>query len=129
MATVANPATSSTDQQLFRLSPPNGLMFMAVSDSTIINRRLLDATTRNTRKRKRFLELAGLRCPTILCEFLIIFEDFYFFRQISAHSLVGLDNGAMLLLGGWDRGSSGDQTGIWRLKKDQWSRIGELSKV
>jgi hypothetical protein len=51
-------------------------MIMADSDSSKINRRLLDATTRNTRKRKRFLQLAGLRCPIFLCEFLIIFEDF-----------------------------------------------------
>jgi hypothetical protein len=67
----------------------------------------LDAGTNNTRKRKRFGELAGLRCPTILCEFLTIFEDLFFFRKISDHNLIGLDKGAMLLLGGWDRGSSG----------------------
>jgi hypothetical protein len=129
LATLANPARSSTDQQLRRLLPPNGLIEMAYSDSTTISRRVLDATTSNTRKRKRFLELAGLRCPTILCEFLIIFEDFYFFRRISDHSLVGLDNGAMLLLGGRDWGSYSAQTGIWELKDDQWSRIGDLSKV
>jgi hypothetical protein len=41
-----------------------------------------------------------------------------------------LDNGAILLLGGYDWGSGGaSQTGIWELKNDQWSRIGELSKV
>jgi hypothetical protein len=129
LATLENLARSSTAQQLRRLFPPNGLIDMADSDSTTIGRRLLDASTRNTKKRKRFHRLAGLRCPTFLCEFLIIFEDFYFFRKISQHSLVGLDNGAMLLLGGIDRGSSGYQTGIWELKEDQWSRIGELSKV
>jgi hypothetical protein len=108
-------------------------MIMADSHSLKISQRLLDATTRNTRKRTRFLRLAGLRCPTILCEFLIIFEDLFFFRKISLHSLVGLDNGAMLLLGGKDNWKSG--TGIWELKEDQympanvWNRIGELSKV
>jgi hypothetical protein len=102
---------------------------MAVSNSTTINRRLSDASTRNIRKRKRFRRLAGLRCPTILCEFLIIFADFYFFRQIVQYSLIGLENGAMLLLGGHDWGSGGSQTGIWQLMADQWSRIGELSKV
>jgi hypothetical protein len=105
-------------------------MIMADSDSSKINRRLLDATTRNTRKRKRFLQLAGLRCPTFLCEFLIIFEDLYFFRKIERHSLVGLDNGAMMLLGGTDCGNGCvTQTGIWELKEDQWNRIGEFSKV
>jgi len=50
-----------------------------------------------------------------------------FHLKTSSHSLVGLDNGAMLLLGGIDWGSGGDaQTGIWELKDDQWSRIGEL---
>ena len=119
--------------QVRRLSPPNGLIFMAVSDSTKIGRRLFDAWRRSTRKRKRFLRLAGLRCPTILCECLTIFEDFYFFRKISFHSLVGLDNGAMLLLGGEELFGSGNvpvsQTGIWELKEEEWSRIGEFSKV
>jgi hypothetical protein len=35
----------------------------------------------------------------------------------------------MMLLGGWDYGSYSAQTGIWELKDDQWSRIGELLKV
>ena len=132
MAKLAAPARSSTAQKLFRLSPPNGLITKAVSDSTTIGRRLLDVGTRNTRKRKRFLRLAGLRCPTTLCKFLIIFEDFYFFRKIAQHSLVGLDNGAMMLLGGIDSRGIYDQiaqTGIWELKEEEWSKIGELSKV
>ena len=49
------------------------------------------------------------------------------------HSLVGLENGAMLLLGGKDWGSSGQigevTTGIWGLKEEKWSRIGELLQV
>jgi hypothetical protein len=129
MTTFANPARSLTVRHLRRLSPPNGLMFMALSDSTNISRRQLDAATRTTKKRKRFYRLAGPRCPTFFCEFLIIFEDFYFFRKIYSHGLVGLDNGAMLLLGGYVRKSDSVQTGIWELKEDQWSRIGELSKV
>jgi hypothetical protein len=49
---------------------------------------------------------------------------------MSSHSLVGLKNGAMVLLGGWDWGwRGGAQTGIWELKEDEWSRIGELSTV
>jgi hypothetical protein len=102
---------------------------MADSDSTTINRRLLDAAPRNTRKRKRFLQLAGPRCPIFLCEFLTIFEDLFFFRRISHHNLIGLDNGAMLLLGGIDWGSSSFISGIWELKEDQWKRIGELDSV
>ena len=129
MATLANLARFSTARQLRRLSPPTILMFMADSGSSTINLRQLAAPTENTRKQKRFLRLAGLRCPTFLCEFLIIFDDFYFFRKIASHSLVGLHNGAMLLLGGKDEGSYGRQTGIWELKEDQWRRIGELSKV
>ena len=39
------------------------------------------------------------------------------------------DNGAMMLLGGWDYGSDSPQTGIWEVKESEWSRIGELSKV
>jgi hypothetical protein len=129
LATLANLARSSTAHQLRRLLPPNGLIEMADSDSTTISRRVLEAATRTARKRKRFLRLAGPRCPTILCEFLTIFEDLFFFRKMSDHSLIGLDNGAMLLLGGFDLGSLSYKKEIWELKDDQWSRIGELSKV
>ena len=129
LTTLPNLARLSTAQQVRRLSPPNGLIIVADSDSSTTNRRLLDAGTRNTRKQKRFLRLAGLRCPIILCEFLIFCEDFNFFRTISAHSLVGLQNGAMLLLGGIDLGTNWIQTGIWQLKDSEWSRIGEFSKV
>jgi hypothetical protein len=129
LAKLGNPARSSTAHHLLRLSPPNGLMVMALSDSTNISRRLLDAIWGNTKKRKRFLRLAGFCCPIILCKFFLLFGDFYFFRRILNHSLIGLDNGAMLLLGGYDRGSGSEQTGIWELKEDQWSRIGEFSKV
>jgi len=57
--------------------------------------------------------------------------DFSF--SIAYHSLVGLDNGAILLLGGRNLDEEGSyQTGIWQLKEEQngavWSRIGELSK-
>jgi hypothetical protein len=57
------------------------------------------------------------------------FEDFYFFRKISSHSLVGLENGAMMLLGGYDWENYSLQTGIWKLKEEKWIRIGEFSKV
>jgi hypothetical protein len=85
LATLASLARSLMDHQLRRLSPPNGLIDMAVSDSSTINRRLSDASTvaehqqtRNTKKRKRFLRLAGPRCPTFLCEFFIILKIFTF---------------------------------------------------
>jgi hypothetical protein len=77
-ATNAKPAISSTVHQLRRLLPPNGLIEMADSDSSRINRRQLDATTRTIRKQKRFPRLAGPRCPIFLCEFLIIFDDYSF---------------------------------------------------
>jgi len=48
--------------------------------------------------------------------------------KLAYHSLVGLENGAMLLLGGFDYGSGSQQTGIWELQEEYWSRIGELSK-
>ena len=43
------------------------------------------------------------------------------------HSMVSLDDGSMMLIGGeW---SGRVQTGIWHLKDDQWTRIGELTQV
>ena len=88
LATFSNPARFSTAHQLFRLFPLTGLMLMSVSDSTIISRRLLDAWTRHTRKRKRFLRLAGQRCPTILCEFSILFMIFTFSGKFRATALL-----------------------------------------
>jgi hypothetical protein len=129
LATVANLARFSTVHHLRRLSPPKGVILLADSDSSKISRRQLAATPRIIKKRKRFLQLAGPRCPTIICEFLTIFEDLFFFRRISDHSLIGLDNGAMLLLGGIDWGSTSFISGIWELKEDQWKRIGELDSV
>ena len=35
----------------------------------------------------------------------------------------------MLLLGGYDYESESAQSGIWELKEEKWSRIGELSQV
>ncbi|CBY33464.1 unnamed protein product [Oikopleura dioica] len=46
-------------------------------------------------------------------------------KRISAHSLVGLDNQSMLLIGGYDYGN-GVQSGIWQIKDENWNEIGEL---
>ncbi|CBY42452.1 unnamed protein product [Oikopleura dioica] len=56
-------------QQLFQLSLPTGLIDTAVSGFTKISRRVLDASTRNTKKLKRFLRLAGFRFQIIQNEF------------------------------------------------------------
>ncbi|CBY11772.1 unnamed protein product [Oikopleura dioica] len=47
--------------------------------------------------------------------------------RISSHSLVGLENQSLLLIGGEDWGNGGaDQSGIWQLKDENWNQIGEL---
>ncbi|CBY07297.1 unnamed protein product [Oikopleura dioica] len=48
-------------------------------------------------------------------------------KRISEHSLVGLENQSMLLIGGYDYGNGGGyQSGIWQLKYENWNEIGEL---
>ncbi|CBY14988.1 unnamed protein product, partial [Oikopleura dioica] len=48
-------------------------------------------------------------------------------KRISDHSLVGLENQSMLLIGGRDYGNDGaDKSGIWQLKDENWNQIGEL---
>ncbi|CBY15940.1 unnamed protein product, partial [Oikopleura dioica] len=48
-------------------------------------------------------------------------------KRISDHSLVGLENQSMLLIGGWEYGNGGGlQSGIWQLKDENWNQIGEL---
>jgi len=46
------------------------------------------------------------------------------------HSLVALENQSMLLIAGRDYGNGGvSQSGIWRLKDENWNQIGELLQV
>ncbi|CBY33794.1 unnamed protein product [Oikopleura dioica] len=45
--------------------------------------------------------------------------------RISSHSLVGLENQSMLLIGGYAF-ESGYQTGIWQLNDKEWSQFGKL---
>ncbi|CBY11676.1 unnamed protein product, partial [Oikopleura dioica] len=48
-------------------------------------------------------------------------------KLIYYHSLVGLENHSMLLIGGQDWGNGcADQSGIWQLKDENWNQIGEL---
>ncbi|CBY36748.1 unnamed protein product [Oikopleura dioica] len=48
-------------------------------------------------------------------------------KRISEHSLVGLENESMLLIGGYYYGNGGgSQSGIWQLKDENWNQIGEL---
>jgi len=48
-------------------------------------------------------------------------------KRVSLHSLVGLENHSMLLIGGEDWGNDGAvQSGIWQLKDRNWNQIGEL---
>ncbi|CBY13573.1 unnamed protein product [Oikopleura dioica] len=46
-------------------------------------------------------------------------------KRISRHSLVGLENQSMLLIGGLDSGND-FQSGIWQLKDENWNEIGKL---
>ncbi|CBY15441.1 unnamed protein product [Oikopleura dioica] len=48
-------------------------------------------------------------------------------KRISGHSLVGLENQSLLLIGGIYGG--GLQSGIWQLKDENWNQIGELLQV
>ncbi|CBY12590.1 unnamed protein product [Oikopleura dioica] len=48
-------------------------------------------------------------------------------KRISGHSLVGLENQSLLLIGGYDFvNGNARQSGIWRLKNENWNKIGEL---
>ena len=55
-------------------------------------------------------------------------SNFISFSYYMDHSLIGLDNGAMLMLGGrvLEDSNYGD---IWQLKEDIWTRIGYLKEV
>ena len=50
-----------------------------------------------------------------------------YLRARSEHSLVGLDDNSMVLLGGRIDGIY--QTSIWQIKEDVWSKIGKLTQV
>jgi hypothetical protein len=102
-------------------------MFTAVSEFTKSSQRLSETAAGNTKRRKRFQQPAGRLFPIFhreICDFSI----FYFFSAIDSHSLVGLENESMMLLGGQDA-SNEYQTGIWNLKNGRWRQIGDLVKV
>ena len=46
------------------------------------------------------------------------------FREINTHSLIGLESGALLLIGGTDFNKE-----IWKLEKGNWSIAGNLKNV
>ena len=52
-----------------------------------------------------------------------------FLRAISRHSLVGLENQSLLLLGGYSYKKSTCLPGIWQLKDEKWNTIGRLLQV
>jgi len=80
LAIISKHAKFLTVQQPFQLSLPTGVIITAVSGFTKISRRVLDATTRNIKKRKLFLRLAGLRFQIIQSKFILFFKDFNFFQ-------------------------------------------------
>ena len=114
---------------LLRHLAPIGLIITAVLELIAATQPASDVTTTDMKKQKASLQPVGPLCLIFLCKFLIYFQVFNFFSPIALHSLVGLENGAMLLLGGINQQSNQRQTGIWMLKDDAWSRIGELLQV
>ncbi|CBY11773.1 unnamed protein product [Oikopleura dioica] len=117
LANIAKLARFLTVQQPFQLSLPTRLINTAVSGFTKISRRVLDATTTNIKKLKRFLRTGWTALPDHP-------------KRISSHSLIALENQSMLLMGGMDWVNDGvSQSGIWQLKDQTWSKIGELLRA
>ncbi|CBY13668.1 unnamed protein product [Oikopleura dioica] len=50
-------------------------------------------------------------------------------KRISKHSLVGLENQSLLLIGGQDWGNGGLQSRIWQLKDENWNQFCELLRA
>ena len=92
------------------------------------NQRPLDVTGATTRRLRGWLQPAGWLYQIIHCKILNIFWSSDYFRALFGHSSIGLDDNSMMLLGGYFF-ESGSQTGIWKIKENVWSRIGELTQV
>lgn len=103
-------------------------MILADLDFIRINQRPWDVTGANTRRLRHWLQPAGWLYQIIHCKILNYCWYSNYFRALNGHSLIGLDDDSMILLGGYIDGS-GYQTGIWRIKENVWSRIGELTQV
>jgi hypothetical protein len=102
-------------------------MRLADSDFTKTDRPPWVATRTDTRIPKYWLQPAGLLFRIIQSKTFYNFPSSNYFRALAAHSNIGLDDNSMLLLGGY----IGDayQTGIWQIKEDVWSKVGELTQV
>jgi hypothetical protein len=49
--------------------------------------------------------------------------------NIHAHNLIGIENGSLMMVGGYVRQTDDYVTDIWLLNRDAWTIIGNLQKV
>ena len=98
-------------------------MMLEDSDFIKIKQRRLDATRTDT-KRQRLLALPDGLLYLISQSKTCFLSILNFLRATGGHSLVGLDNGAMLLIGSYPLSAE-----IWQLKDHQWSKLRDLQKV
>ena len=106
--------------------PSHHLIRIILEDSDFIKikQRRLDATRTDT-KRQRLLALPDGLLYLITQSKTCFLSILNFLRATRGHSLVGLDNGAMLLIGGYNPHAAQ----IWQLKDHQWSKLRDLQKV
>ena len=102
-------------------------IILADLDFIRTNQRPWDVTGLPTRRLRRWLQPAGWLYQIIQSKILNYFWSSNYFRALAGHSSIGLDDNSMMLLGG--RIGSTYQTGIWKIKENVWSRIGELTQV
>ena len=102
-------------------------IILADSDFTRINRPPSVLIWTNTKRLKNWRQPAGRLFQIILGKSFYSFSSSNNFRAIYGHSSIGLDDNSMLLLGG--RIGDTYETGIWQIKEDIWSRVGELTQV
>jgi hypothetical protein len=119
---------SSMAQQQWRRLRHLTRMQLADSDFTRTSRPPWVVGGTRTRRLKHWLLPDGPLFQIILSKTFYDFPWSDYFRALYGHSSIGLDDHSMLLLGGYISGSE-YQTGIWQIKEEVWSKVGELTQV
>ena len=70
--------------------------------------------------------MVGQASPTIQRKFFVCYKLLQILRNVRRHNLVGLENGDMLLIGGYD---GAFQSKVWRLSTATWTEKASLQKV
>ena len=96
----------------------------------MVNQQQLEALCQtDTAKWRLCLKMVGQASPTFQRKFFVFYKLLQILRNVRRHNLIGLENGDMLLIGGYDKDSEAFHSKVWRLSSNLWTEEATLQKV